>query len=145
MPADILADAPFCVWLRHATQNSTATKIQLHSALDGTHMRKVLILLFIFSIAASEADVNVPSCFDNDVVESRKLDLDHFDDVKNGMKRQEIIKLIGNPSCLGGSGIAYDVYLLSDDRRVHLAYSKLPELSWGFVSDSNGNNRIDLF
>jgi len=33
VPADILVGAPFCAWLRHFTQNSTPTKMQLHSAL----------------------------------------------------------------------------------------------------------------
>ena len=43
MPADILVGAPFCVWLRHFTQNSTPTKMQLHSALaiEGMHLKNI--------------------------------------------------------------------------------------------------------
>ena len=71
------------------------------------------------------------------------LKLNAFRALKPGMRRLEVLRLVGKPTCLSGSGIAYDVYHLEGGSSVWIAYSE-DAARWAFV-ESSGSSREVLF
>lgn len=59
MPVDILSGAPFYVWLRHFTQNSTPAKIRLHFALANKNSEKLQVKVMVLSIVKTFAQIVV--------------------------------------------------------------------------------------
>lgn len=60
------------------------------------------------------------------------------------MERETVVEVVGVPTYLCGSGIAYDVYVLSDGKEVSIAYID-GKSAWAFVSGVEESERCLLF
>jgi hypothetical protein len=92
--------------------------------------------------AAQAADI---SCLDAPPksLHQTKTPLSKFRSIVPGAPISEVRKLVGEPSCLDGFGIPYDVYVLADGRRVRIAYPHGNAL-WAYL-DGPGERSELLF
>ena len=111
---------------------------------------RLVILAVSLALSATADTAQPPSCFDQSIDAEQlrkdvsKNSLKSFDSLEPGMARETVLGLVGAPTYLCGSGIAYDVYVLGDGREVWIAYSD-GNSAWAFVSDIEGSEKSFLF
>jgi len=109
------------------------------------HCLNVLLLLIVLGGSHASQASGIPSCdgkVDRSVSKSQ-APVSAFRSITPGSSRHEVHRLVGEPGCLAGSGIAYDVYLLADGRRVWIAYPD-GNARWAYL-ESDGERREWLF
>ena len=114
----------------------TARGFQSSLMLQITSRSVFLTILVALSAIADEAQP--PHCFDHSLDSEHLTEdisataLETFERLEPGMARDIVLKLVGFPTFLCGSGLAYDVYVLSDGQRVWIAYLD-GKASWGHL------------
>jgi hypothetical protein len=71
-----------------------------------------------------------------------RVDVSAFRSLKKGAPRHEVLTLVGQPSCLAGSGIAYDMYQLPDGRQIWIAYGKSKTIWASIQGGSEGEEKL---
>ena len=107
----------------------------------GNQFPKLGIAL-ILAISSSSFAADAPRCdsTSRDAPASH-LKLNAFRALKPGMRRSEVIRLVGEPTCLSGSGIAYDVYHLEGGSSVWIAYSG-DATRWAFFESATSSREV---
>ncbi len=111
---------------------------------------RLLILVALFPLSAIADAPQTPHCFDQSVGTEQlrkgvsETSFETFESLEPGMARETIVDLVGVPTYLCGSGIAYDVYVLGDGKEVSIAYID-GSSAWAFVSDDEDSERRLLF
>jgi hypothetical protein len=104
-----------------------------------------VFLLVVLGVPLVSQASGTPHCSEN---ADKRISATHapvsvFQAIKPGSSRHDVLRLVGEPSCLAGSGIAYDVYLLEDGRRIWVAYPD-GTARWAFI-EGGGDRREWLF
>jgi hypothetical protein len=102
------------------------------------HLRLHKLLLLLLWGPWSSHAAEPPACSSTAGIEPTRTPMSAFQRIKPGSTRTEVTHSLGQPSCLSGFGIAYDVYLLPDGRRIWVGY---PDgiARWAFVADAAGS------
>jgi hypothetical protein len=77
-------------------------------------------------------------------MQSRQLALSDFDFLKPGMTREEIIRKVGEPDRIVGSGLYICQYNLTDGRKIMLSFPNSRDLGGAWIVNKDGT-RIDFF
>ncbi|PCJ56844.1 MAG: hypothetical protein COA79_17980 [Planctomycetota bacterium] len=67
--------------------------------------------------------------------------LSKFKQLKKGMGHKAVYSIVGKPSRHSGSGISYDVYDLSGDKSIWVAWQK-GKASWAFIKNSDNSKTV---
>jgi len=75
---------------------------------------------------------------------SRQLELSDFDFLKPGISREEVVRRVGEPDRIVGSGLYICQYDLADGRKIMLSFPTPEELGGAWIINKDGT-RIDFF
>jgi hypothetical protein len=107
------------------------------------HRQANLLILAMLGASLTSPAAEPPRCSGGrEGVSATRVEVTVFRSINKGTPRHEVLRLVGQPSCLAGSGIAYDVYQLADERQVWIAYGKGKTLWASIQSDSEDEEKL---
>jgi hypothetical protein len=108
------------------------------------HRQASLLLLAMLGASLTSPASEPPRCSGSrgEGISATRVDVRAFRSIKKGTSRDEVLRLVGQPSCLAGSGIAYDVYQVADGRQIWIAYGKGKTLWASIQSGSEGREKL---
>ncbi len=104
-------------------------------------MRHLAILLFS-TFASANLHASETYCGAHPS-KTHTFSTDKFSQIEVGMQATSVHSILGKPSCITGSGIPYDVYVMKDGPTYNIAYGT-EGVRWVIVESKDGKTREHL-